>query len=124
MRSVEPIAINAQGHTEMDAVQYKMFWHQKSDAELMIGTAARTFLAEKESNGLRQVQIAEFFASVRNYIETLSDGTRESLLVLTSSPVSYVDSECSAATLKTSKGAYHRSLNTDTTQKSLARVSV
>ena len=50
-------AINAHGQTEMDAVavQYKLAYIQKSDADLLIRNSTRKFNAEKPSNGLRQV---------------------------------------------------------------------
>ena len=43
----------------------------------------------------------------------LGDDTLESLLVLKSNPVSCIDLEYSAATMRSLKSAYHRSLNTD-----------
>ena len=73
MRFVKPTAIKQHGHTEMDAVQYKLAYDQKMNADLMIGAEARKFISERESNGLRQVRIDEFFSSVRTYFVAVCD---------------------------------------------------
>ncbi|KAK2157283.1 hypothetical protein NP493_1892g00010 [Ridgeia piscesae] len=83
------------------------------NADLMIGAEARKFISERETNGLRQMRIDEFFSSIRTYFVTVCNDTLESPLVLKSNSVSCIDREYSAATLRSLKSAYHRSLNTD-----------
>ena len=43
------------------------------NADLMIGAEARKFISERETNGLRQMRIDEFFSSIRTYFVTVCD---------------------------------------------------
>ena len=53
------------GQTETGVVEYKLAYHQKTNADFMVGATARKFISLRETNGLRrQVQIYEFFSSV------------------------------------------------------------
>ena len=53
----KPTAIKQHGQTEMYAVQYKLAYHEKMNADLMIGADARKFTSERETNGLRPLRI-------------------------------------------------------------------
>ena len=60
------------------AVQYKLAYIQKSDADLLIRTSTRKFNAEKPSNGLRQV-----WKSMREAREDIRYGDTEITSMMT-----------------------------------------
>ena len=73
MRFVKPTAMKQHGQTEMDAVQYKLAYHEQINADLMIGAEASKFISVRETNRLRQVRNDELFSSVRTYFATECD---------------------------------------------------
>ena len=57
----------------MEEVQYKLLYHVKSHADLIIGEDARAFIAEKENRALQNSRLEEFFISVKRYFVVLCD---------------------------------------------------
>ena len=55
---VKPVAL--QGKSSMEVVQYKLPYHEKSHADLIIGEDIRAFIAEKEKRALRESRLEEF----------------------------------------------------------------
>ena len=68
IRFVKPTTIKQHGQTKMDAVQYKLTYHEKMKTNLKI-----KFIYERETIGLRQMRNYKFFSSVRTYFVTVCD---------------------------------------------------
>ena len=71
VRFVKPVALK--GKSSMEDVQYKLPYHVKSHADLIIGEDARAFIAEKEKRALRDSRLEEFFVSVKRYFVVVCD---------------------------------------------------
>lgn len=54
----------------LDEVDFKSAANQKKNEDLIIGEAARDFIAEKEKNKLRDHRLEEFYSNVRRFLVT------------------------------------------------------
>ncbi|KAI0210307.1 Serine-protein kinase ATM [Lamellibrachia satsuma] len=71
MRFVKPVTLK--GKLSMEDVQYKLPYHVKSHAVLIIGEDAWAFIAEKEKRALRDSRLEEFFVNVKRYFVVVCD---------------------------------------------------
>lgn len=71
VRFVKPVALK--GKSSLEDVQYKLPYHVKSHADLIIGEDARAFIAEKEKRALRDSRLEEFFVNVKRYFVVVCD---------------------------------------------------
>ena len=56
---------------QLHEVQYSLTYNQKSDADILIGDAAREFLKNKEVNKLREEKITVFYKQIKEYLQSL-----------------------------------------------------
>lgn len=54
-------------------VDYQIGYNIKPDSELVIGEHAKEFVKDKESNGLREKKVKEFYGNVKKYYKTAVD---------------------------------------------------
>ena len=72
VRFVKPAAIRG---VSIEDVNFTSAYNHKNDSELVIGDAARVFVADATNNGLREKRVKVFHGDVKRYVKRLCAAT-------------------------------------------------